>query len=233
MDNRAWTVGRKADPMDPSNPASPYSPMNPDSPFNPAGDMNKAQVSNTKFIPDERSYNRASHDDDVEHFSRQSSISIEYDNAGVNMGGEESYVGRKSLIGIESAGNVVNLGDAQMRASNIGIEMNGSNVGTTAEQAAIDAGLASPRTMAVEVPAELAKPTPVMETSFASNPLEEESVSEEATETAGISIITAEPGKEDDEEEKDREALIARADRDKHIGIETIGGGVNMAAAVR
>jgi hypothetical protein len=238
--NEAWQVGNKpapVNPVDPSNPDSPYSPLNPNSPFRPNSDMNTAIAQASKFKPDDKSYNRASHDDNIEHFGQQSAISIQYEDAGVNVGDEEAVVGKRSLIGIESAGNVVNLGDAEMRAGNIGIENNGTNLGSAAEQAAIEAGLPATESYeAVPVVATAEQEDAVVESPFLSrlrqgqNAASDESNGEVST---GISIITAEPEDEDEEEKKNRAALMARSDRETHIGIETIGGGVNMAAAVR
>lgn len=240
--NTAWTVGY-TDPIDPSNPDSPFNPDNPmypskpDSPLNPNSDVGQAIAQASKFKPDDKSYNRASHDDNIEHFGQQSAISIQYEDAGVNVGDEEAVVGKRSLIGIESAGNVVNLGDAEMRAGNIGIENNGTNLGSAAEQAAIEAGLPATESYeAVPVVATAEQEDAVVESPFLSrlrqgqNAASDESNGEVST---GISIITAEPEDEDEEEKKNRAALMARSDRETHIGIETIGGGVNMAAAVR
>ncbi|MDY6296101.1 MAG: YDG domain-containing protein [Schwartzia succinivorans] len=240
--NTAWTVGY-TDPLDPSNPDSPFNPDNPlnpsqsDSPLNPNSGVGQAIAQASKFKPDDKSYNRASHDDNIEHFGQQSAISIQYEDAGVNVGDEEAVVGKRSLIGIESAGNVVNLGDAEMRAGNIGIESNGVNLGSTAEQAAIEAGL--PATESYEaVPAVTTaeQEDAVVESPFLSRLRQGQSAASDESEgevSKGISIITAEPEDEDEEEKKNRAALMARSDRETHIGIETIGGGVNMAAAVR
>lgn len=240
--NTAWTVGY-TDPLDPSNPDSPFNPDNPmypskpDSPLNPNSGVGQAIAQASKFKPDDKSYNRASHDDNIEHFGQQSSISIQYEEAGVNVGDEEAVVGKRSVIGIESAGNVVNLGDAEMRAGNIGIENNGTNLGSAAEQAAIEAGLpATEFYEAVPVVATAEQEDAVVESPFLSRLRQGQSAASDESEgevSTGISIITAEPEDEDEEEKKNRAALMARSDRETHIGIETIGGGVNMAAAVR
>lgn len=239
--NEAWQVGNKpapVNPVDPSNPDSPYSPLNPNSPFRPNSDMNTAIAQASKFKPDDKSYNRASHDDNIEHFGQQSSISIQYEDTGVNVGDEEAVVGKRSLIGIESAGNVVNLGDAEMHAGSIGIESNGVNLGPTAEQAAIEAGL--PATESYEaVPAVTTaeQEDAVVESPFLSRLRQGQSAASDESNngevSTGISIITADPEDEDEEEKKNRAALMARSDRETHIGIETIGSGVNMAAAAR
>lgn len=240
--NTAWTVGY-TDPLDPSNPDSPFNPDNPmypsqpGSPLNPNSGVGQAIAQASKFKPDDKSYNRASHDDNIEHFGQQSAISIQYEDAGVNVGDEEAVVGKRSLIGIESAGNVVNLGDAEMRAGNIGIENNGTNLGSAAEQAAIEAGLPATESYeAVPVVATAEQEDAVVESPFLSRLRQEQSAASDESEgevSTGISIITAEPEDEDEEEKKNRAALMARSDRETHIGIETIGGGVNMAAAVR
>lgn len=240
--NTAWTVGY-TDPLDPSNPDSPFNPDNPmypsqpGSPLNPNSGVGQAIAQASKFKPDDRSYNRASHDDNIEHFGQQSAISIQYEDAGVNVGDEEAVVGKRSLIGIESAGNVVNLGDAEMRAGNIGIENNGTNLGSAAEQAAIEAGLPATESYeAVPVVATAEQEDAVVESPFLSRLRQGQSAASDESEgevSMGISIITAEPEDEDEEEKKNRAALMARSDRETHIGIETIGGGVNMAAAVR
>ena len=240
--NTAWTVGY-TDPLDPSNPDSPFNPDNPmypsqpGSPLNPNSGVGQAIAQASKFKPDDKSYNRASHDDNIEHFGQQSSISIQYEDAGVNVGDEEAVVGKRSLIGIESAGNVVNLGDAEMRAGNIGIENNGTNLGSAAEQAAIEAGLPATESYeAVPVVATAEQEDAVVESPFLSRLRQGQSAASDESEgevSTGISIITAEPEDEDEEEKKNRAALMARSDRETHIGIETIGGGVNMAAAVR
>ncbi|MBE6098102.1 MAG: filamentous hemagglutinin N-terminal domain-containing protein [Schwartzia succinivorans] len=240
--NTAWTVGY-TDPLDPSNPDSPFNPDNPmypskpDSPLNPNSGVGQAIAQASKFKPDDKSYNRASHDDNIEHFGQQSAISIQYEDAGVNVGDEEAVVGKRSLIGIESAGNVVNLGDAEMRAGNIGIENNGTNLGSAAEQAAIEAGLPATESYeAVPVVATAEQEDAVVESPFLSRLRQGQSAASDESEgevSMGISIITAEPEDEDEEEKKNRAALMARSDRETHIGIETIGGGVNMAAAVR
>lgn len=240
--NTAWTVGY-TDPLDPSNPDSPFNPDNPmypskpDSPLNPNSDVGQAIAQASKFKPDDKSYNRASHDDNIEHFGQQSAISIQYEDAGVNVGDEEAVVGKRSLIGIESAGNVVNLGDAEMRAGNIGIENNGTNLGSAAEQAAIEAGLPATESYeAVPVVATAEQEDAVVESPFLSRLRQGQSAASDESNgevSTGISIITAEPEDEDEEEKKNRAALMARSDRETHIGIETIGGGVNMAAAVR
>ncbi|SHE61643.1 YDG domain-containing protein [Schwartzia succinivorans] len=240
--NTAWTVGY-TDPLDPSNPDSPFNPDNPmypskpDSPLNPNSGVGQAIAQASKFKPDDKSYNRASHDDNIEHFGQQSAISIQYEDAGVNVGDEEAVVGKRSLIGIESAGNVVNLGDAEMRAGNIGIENNGTNLGSAAEQAAIEAGLPATESYeAVPAVATAEQEDAVVESPFLSRLRQGQSAASDESEgevSTGISIITAEPEDEDEEEKKNRAALMARSDRETHIGIETIGGGVNMAAAVR
>lgn len=240
--NTAWTIGY-TDPLDPSNPDSPFNPDNPmypsqpGSPLNPNSGVGQAIAQASKFKPDDKSYNRASHDDNIEHFGQQSAISIQYEDAGVNVGDEEAVVGKRSLIGIESAGNVVNLGDAEMRAGNIGIENNGTNLGSAAEQAAIEAGLPATESYeAVPVVATAEQEDAVVESPFLSRLRQGQSAASDESEgevSMGISIITAEPEDEDEEEKKNRAALMARSDRETHIGIETIGGGVNMAAAVR
>lgn len=241
--NTAWTVGY-TDPLDPSNPDSPFNPDNPmypskpDSPLNPNSDVGQAIAQASKFKPDDKSYNRASHDDNIEHFGQQSAISIQYEDTGVNVGDEDAVVGKRSLIGIESAGNVVNLGDAEMRAGSIGIESNGVNLGSTAEQAAIEAGLPSTESYeAVPAVTTAEQEEAVAESPFLSRLRQGQGAASDESNngevSTGISVITADPEDEDEEEKKNRAALMARSDRETHIGIETIGGGVNMAAAVR
>ena len=124
-----------------------------------------------------------------------------------------------------------------MRAGNIGIENNGTNLGSAAEQAAIEAGLPATESYeAVPVVATAEQEDAVVESPFLSRLRQGQSAASDESEgevSTGISIITAEPEDEDEEEKKNRAALMARSDRETHIGIETIGGGVNMAAAVR
>ena len=207
----------------PTPTPKPIGPVNPEFPIIIPGNGNKTVtqavsetvISDTKFTPDDYSYNRMSKDQDVTRVNRESSASLQYSEKGVNLD-DESRSGLAALADIQGNGSVVNLEGALIQTS-----------------APVEQPEKIAEAAALPIPEPEENDISSIDLEYADNTSGQQAVLEILTnasskaENKGTSIVidTQDEDEENAEEEKTRRAIFA--DR-SNIGIETLGDAVNL-----
>ena len=228
--NSALTI--LAEPVKPDVPVVPDIPtVLPDMGDKPVTKaVAESVISDTKFTPDEYSYNRMSKDPDTTHVNRVSSATLQYSEKGVNIEGEDTKSGLASLADVQGRGSVVNLNGALIQTSAPAEQP--EKVAETAALPISETDTTEDATL-LPLPENEENDVSSIGLEYADNTRSSQSMLEILTnasskaENKGTSIVidTQDEDEEDAEVEKTRRAIFA--DR-SNIGIETLGNAVNL-----
>ena len=193
----------------------------------------QAALADRDFVPDHLSYQRASRDWDATHFYRMSAIELRHEKKGVNLSRVPDY-GPESRIGIPAS--------AQGARSDVSWGLSDLSAYRETEEPSVDLTEAA-REAAMALESQDAGVSRIEEKTEPSlRPVASAAASDTAEPTgwlaslpsaAAVSDVPAALGiriNAQDEDVDEAMLVAAEPDRNLHIGIETMGGAVNMMA---
>ena len=193
----------------------------------------QAALADRDFIPDHLSYQRASRDWDATHFYRMSAIELRHEKKGVNLSRVPDY-GPESRIGIPASAQEAR-SDVSWGLSDLSAYRETEEPSVDLTEAAREAAMAlESRDAGVSRIEEKTEPSlrPVA-SAAASDTAEPTGWLASLPSAAAVSDVPAALGiriNAQDEDVDEAMLVAAEPDRNLHIGIETMGGAVNMMA---
>ena len=193
----------------------------------------QAALADRDFIPDHLSYQRASRDWDATHFYRMSAIELRHEKKGVNLSRVPDY-GPESRIGIPASAQGAR-SDVSWGLSDLSAYRETEEPSVDLTEAAREAAMAlESRDTGVSRIEEKTEPSlrPVA-SAAASDTAEPTGWLASLPSAAAVSDVPAALGiriNAQDEDVDEAMLVAAEPDRNLHIGIETMGGAVNMMA---
>ena len=193
----------------------------------------QAALADRDFVPDHLSYQRASRDWDATHFYRMSAIELRHEKKGVNLSRVPDY-GPESRIGIPASAQGAR-SDVSWGLSDLSAYRETEEPSVDLTEAAREAAMAlESRDAGVSRIEEKTEPSlrPVA-SAAASDSAEPTGWLASLPSAAAVSDVPAALGiriNAQDEDVDEAMLVAAEPDRNLHIGIETMGGAVNMMA---
>ena len=193
----------------------------------------QAALADRDFVPDHLSYQRASRDWDATHFYRMSAIELRHEKKGVNLSRVPDY-GPESRIGIPASAQGAR-SDVSWGLSDLSAYRETEEPSVDLTEAAREAAMAlESRDAGVSRIEEKTEPSlrPVA-SAAASDTAEPTGWLASLPSAAAVSDVPAALGiriNAQDEDVDEAMLVAAEPDRNLHIGIETMGGAVNMMA---
>ena len=193
----------------------------------------QAALADRDFVPDHLSYQRASRDWDATHFYRMSAIELRHEKKGVNLSRVPDY-GPESRIGIPASAQGAR-SDASWGLSDLSAYRETEEPSVDLTEAAREAAMAlESQDAGVSRIEEKTEPSlrPVA-SAAASDTAEPTGWLASLPSAAAVSDVPAALGiriNAQDEDVDEAMLVAAEPDRNLHIGIETMGGAVNMMA---
>lgn len=193
----------------------------------------QAALADRDFVPDHLSYQRASRDWDATHFYRMSAIELRHEKKGVNLSRVPDY-GPESRIGIPASAQGAR-SDVSWGSSDLSAYRETEETSVDLTEAAREAAMAlESQDAGVSRIEEKTEPSlrPVA-SAAASDTAEPTGWLASLPSAAAVSDVPAALGiriNAQDEDVDEAMLVAAEPDRNLHIGIETMGGAVNMMA---